>query len=53
MITIAPTHLIYIHRLGELYTFWCGAIVLSVPKRQCEKPKKQDKTNIVPTPLLF
>jgi len=32
MIAIAPTHLIYIHRLGELYTFWCGAIVLSIPK---------------------
>ena len=22
-------------------------------KRQCEKPKKQDKTNSVPTPFLF
>ncbi len=28
MITIAPTHLIYIHRLGELYTFWCGWLLL-------------------------
>ena len=36
MITIAPTHLIYIHRLGELYTFWCGAIVLSTAKAMRE-----------------
>ena len=53
MIAIAPTHLIYIHRLGELYTFWCGAIVLSVPKGNARSPRKQDKTNIASTPFLF
>ena len=32
MIAIAPTYLIYTYLLGKLYTFWCGAIVLSIPK---------------------
>lgn len=36
-----PTHLIYIHRLGELYTFWCGAIVLSVPKGNARSPRNR------------
>ena len=51
MIAIAPTHLIYIHRLGELYTFWCGAIVLSVPKAMRE-PENEIR-QYVPTPFLL
>ena len=29
------------HIRGELYTFWCGAIVLSVPKGNARSPRNR------------
>ena len=53
MIAIAPTHLIYIHRLGELYTFWCGAIVLSVPKGNARSPRNRIKQIVFPHLIFY
>lgn len=57
MIAIAPHHLIYtyliIHKALRYCQNWCGLLLFYPQSRQCEKPEKKGKTNIVPTPYFF
>ena len=54
MIAIAPTLDIYLPYVCKvsIYRLVWGYCFIST-KRQCEKPKKQDKANIASTPYLF
>ena len=54
MIAIAPTldiYLPYVCKVSIYRLVWGYCFIRT--KRQCEKPKKQDKTNIASTPFLF
>lgn len=55
MIAIAPALWIYTYLtfVKFLYAAWCGLLLFYPQSRQCEKPEKKGKTNIVPTPYFF
>ena len=46
-------YLPYIYKALRYCQNWCGLLLFYPQSRQCEKPEKKGKTNIVPTPYFF